>query len=150
MERLRVYADTSVFGGCFDEEFEEESRALFTMAESDEILLLISPLLVQELAYAPADVRNVLATLQSHSIELVEETNEARVLSEQYLRAGVVKHGQMNDALHVALATVHHADILLSWNFKHMVHFDKIRGFAAVNIEAGYGPIEIRSPLEFV
>jgi hypothetical protein len=55
-----------------------------------------------------------------------------------------------SDALHVALATVTHADMIVSWNFRHIVHFDKMREFNAVNVREGYGRLEILSPLEVV
>ena len=53
-----------------------------------------------------------------------------------------------NDMLHIAVATVADADIVVSWNFRHIVRFDKIRQFNAVNLVAGYTVIAIRSPLE--
>jgi len=55
-----------------------------------------------------------------------------------------------NDALHVALAVVARADMIVSWNFKHIVHFDKMRGFNAVNLKEGYAQLMILSPLEVV
>jgi hypothetical protein len=53
-----------------------------------------------------------------------------------------------DDAPHIALSTVEEVDVLTSWNFKHIVHFDKIRRFNAVNLELGYKQIEIRTPQE--
>ena len=50
----------------------------------------------------------------------------------------------------MALATIAKADMIVSWNFRHIVHYDKIRGFNAVNLREGYLPIDIRSPLEVV
>lgn len=50
--------------------------------------------------------------------------------------------------LHIALATVADVDLLVSWNFKHIVRFDKIRLFNAVNLEQGYKPLAIHSPRE--
>ena len=53
-----------------------------------------------------------------------------------------------DDGLHIAVATVGEADVLVSWNFKHIVRFDKIRRFNAVNLEFGYKPLQIFSPRE--
>lgn len=83
-------------------------------------------------------------------IEQLQLDEEALDLRNSYLRAGVVGTANANDALHVALATVARVDLIVSWNFKHIVHFDKIKGFNAVNLGEGYLPIEIRSPLEVV
>ena len=75
---------------------------------------------------------------------------ESEWLRDAYLKARVVGPSHGKDAHHIALATVSRADLVASWNFKHIVHWDKIRGFNAVNLREGYPPIEIRSPREVV
>lgn len=150
MKLLRIYIDTSVVGGCHDEEFARESRALLRMAQSGDIKLLVSELLIAELDKAPSKIRDVLAALPGDSIEAIEVSVEAEELQAAYMAAEVVGAKHQNDALHVALATVARADLIVSWNFKHIVHFDKIRGFNAVNLRECYLPIEIRSPMEVV
>jgi hypothetical protein len=69
-------------------------------------------------------------------------------LAEKYREHGILPESFTADGLHIALATVAAVDILVSWNFKHIVRFDKIRQFNAVNREAGYKEIEIYSPRE--
>jgi predicted nucleic acid-binding protein len=150
MKQLRIYVDTSVIGGCLDEEFAAESRALLRMAHEGSIVLLVSDLLAGELDSAPAPVRDLFGQLPSHVLEMVSRSAETERLRDAYIRAGVVGRQRGNDALHVALATVAGADMVVSWNFRHMVHFDKIRGFNAVNLREGYKPIEIHSPNEVV
>jgi len=75
---------------------------------------------------------------------------EAERLQDLYLAASVVGPASANDAMHVALAVVSRADMIVSWNFKHIVHYDKMRGFNAVNVREGYGQLMILSPLEVV
>lgn len=150
MKRLRLYIDTSVVGGCFDRAFAEVSRAFFARARAGEIILLTSELMIQELAEAPAEVQGVVDTVARESIEEVSITEEAETLRDKYLEAGVVGPSSAADALHVALATALRADAIVSWNFRHIVHFEKIRGFNAVNLREGYAPLEIRSPREMV
>ena len=152
MKKLRIYADTSVFGGCFDEEFRDESRRLFSMARLGQIEIVISDLLLREIEMAPQEVKELLIEFsRAHdSIVYIALNEESEYLRDCYLNARVVGKSQANDALHVALATVSKADIVTSWNFKHIVHFEKIRGFNAVNLREGYLPIEIRSPKEVV
>ena len=147
---LRVYIDTSVVGGCLDKEFAETSQALMRMAESGQIVLLVSNVLVDELNAAPDAVQDVLATMPATHMELVGEPAEAQKLRDAYLVAAIVTATHRNDALHVAIATVARADMIVSWNFKHIVHHDKIRGFNAVNEREGYPPLAIYSPLEVV
>lgn len=150
MKTLRVYVDTSVVGGCHDEIFQKESKALFRLARSGKFVFLISQILVDELRLAPQVVQDELDRLPATAIEDLRISAEAVELRDAYLKAEVVGAAHANDALHVALATVARADMIVSWNFKHIVHFDKIRGFNAVNLREGYLPIEIHSPLEVV
>jgi len=69
-------------------------------------------------------------------------------LAQAYIDAGILSSSRMADAIHVAAATVARADLILSWNFRHIVNYDRIRKFNGVNALNGYPPIEIYSPLE--
>lgn len=110
--------------------------------------LVISDLTIQEIAGAPASVRGRLEDIPTaHQIQ-VRLTEEAKELADAYLAHGVVGPGSLADALHVALASVSAVDVLVSWNFKHIVDFGRIRLFNAANLEQGYGLIEIRTPRE--
>ena len=150
MKQTRVYVDTSVIGGCFDKEFAKESLALVQAAREGRIVLLLSDLLVDELAKARPEIQNALSDLLPNAYEEVSGGEESERLRDAYLKAGVVGPQHAADAEHIALATVSGADLVLSWNFKHIVHWDKIRGFNAVNLREGYPPIEIRSPQEVI
>jgi predicted nucleic acid-binding protein len=150
MKTPRVYADTSVIGGCLDDEFAVESAALLETARDGRMVLLLSDLLAEELDAAPAEVQQLLAELPPSAFERVISSPESEALRDAYLRAGVVSRRHARDAHHIALATVARADIVVSWNFKHIVHWDKIRLFNAVNMRQGYVPIEIRSPREVI
>jgi len=148
MQKLRIYVDTSVIGGCEDEEFSVASLRLWSMFRSGAFVLVISDLTVEELANAPPGVRQHLEDIPtSHQVQVCL-TDEAKELADAYLAHGVVGPGSLADALHVALATVSGVDVLVSWNFKHIVNFGRIRLFNAVNLEQGYGLIEIRTPRE--
>ena len=150
MKVLCIYPDTSVVGGCFDEEFTLKSRALFSMVGRGGAVPVISDILVNELAPSPPRVRSLLSGLPRQAVELVFADDESEYLRDAYLRAGAVGPRQHQDAHHIALATVARADLLVSWNFKHIVRYDKIRVFNAVNLKEGYPPIDIRSPVEVV
>lgn len=146
---IRVYADTSVFGGAFDPEFAEASLKFFNQISSGRFELVVSPVIERELRLAPANVR---ALLRSHaSVAASEDLIEDAVrLQAQYLLAKIVGPRWEADALHVALATVTSCTMIVSWNFRHIVHFDKIRLYNEVNAAAGYGVIGIHTPLEVV
>jgi predicted nucleic acid-binding protein len=150
MKKQRVYIDTSVIGGCFDAEFETESNALFDLAHNGEITLVMSDLLLAEIKNAPQEVRDLYQSLPSDLVDVVVAGPEADALQVAYMAAGVVGPANDDDALHVAIATTAGCDIIVSWNFRHIVHYDKIRGYNAVNIREGYSAIAIHSPKEVV
>lgn len=150
MRILRVFTDTSVFGGPFDVEFAVPSRAFFARVIKGDFRLIISRAIADELLLAPEQVRASLDSLPEASVEYHSITEEMEALQSSYLRASVVGPASKADALHVATASVLGADMIVSWNFKHIVHFQKIRGFNAVNLAQGYKPIEIYSPLEVI
>ena len=144
-----VYADTSVFGGPFDEEFSEPSRLFFDQVRLGLFELMTSALVQAEIESAPADVRHVFDEMLGYA-EVVATTQEALFLRQAYLDAGILAPGSADDALHVALATVSDCNLIVSWNFKHIVHFRKISMYNSVNAANGYEPLAIFSPREVV
>jgi predicted nucleic acid-binding protein len=144
----RVYVDTSVIGGCLDDEFRTPSIRLFSRSRAGGTLLVVSDITLAELASAPASVRNVIEDLPRGCLELIHQNAESEALAEEYIRQAVVSRRMLADAQHIAVATVARVDVLVSWNFRHIVNLDRIHGFNAVNLRAGYPLLEIRSPLE--
>jgi len=142
--------DTSVIGGCLDAEFADASEKFMRLVESGAVRLLVSELMIAELRRAPVEVQRVLERVPQGIMEELPTTDQSRALRDAYLAAGVVGPSHINDAHHVALASVARADMIVSWNFKHIVHYDKIRGFNAVNLREGYPLLAIYSPLEVV
>jgi len=150
MKPLRIYADTSVLGGCFDEEFSVESNQLLDGVKAGKYLLVISDTVLEELDQAPPRVWDLIKKLPQEFVETVNVNEEVKKLRDAYLRMGVVGPASEVDAEHIALASVVGVDLIVSWNFKHIVHFDKIRGYHGVNLLNGYKPIPIHSPREVV
>jgi len=148
VRRFRAYVDTSVFGGLHDEEFAEVTARFFKRVARGEFIILVSRLTSVELEDAPAHVSRTLDELSPDQLEPVELGREVSDLASDYVRAGVLGVGSMDDAIHVAAATVAGADLILSWNFRHIVSFDRIRGFNSVNVRNGYRPMTILSPRE--
>jgi len=146
---IRVYADTSVFGGVFDDEFSGPSSVFFDQVRHGRFVLVLSPLVEDELERAPQRVRDLLAEMESYA-ERADVSPAAVDLQEAYLREGVVSEKFSDDALHVALATVTGCAVIVSWNFKHIVHFDKIPLYNAVSQRQGYARVAIHSPREVI
>ncbi len=150
MRRLRVYIDTSVVGGCFDSEFETDSLELFDRFISGQFTAVISDILLLELGEAPEDVRSKLDDIPQEYIEYVALSEESVELANQYIDEGAVAERSLSDARHIAIASVEHVNVLVSWNFRHIVNLNRIHLYHAVNLRMGYPMIEIRSPGEVV
>lgn len=148
--KQRIYIDTSVVGGYFDEEFKEATRLLFGRLEKSEIIFVVSGLLDLELLNAPGNVRELLHNYSSDKFQRVELTDEVITLADKYIFEKVVGQTSLEDCRHIALATINRVDVLASWNFKHIVNLDRIKGYNSVNLKLGYPMIEIRSPKDLI
>lgn len=146
--KLLIYVDASVIGGCEDDEFKEDSLALWERFRTGRHTLVLSEHTLRELRNAPPAVRNRITEIPRENQVVLPDQPEAVALAEAYLKHGVLGPGSYSDALHIALATIRRVDILVSWNFRHIVNFGRIRLFNAVNLEEGFGTLEIRTPKE--
>ena len=146
--KQRFYIDTSVWGGIFDKEFEQETTLLFDMAKMESIECLYSDITESELAKAPEKVWLFFETFPNK--QKVEITPEVLKLAERYVNENIVGNTSFDDCVHIATATIHRADLLVSWNFKHIVNVYRIRGYNAINMKLGYPILNIHSPKEIV
>lgn len=144
----RLYFDTSVFGGVYDEEFEQVSNLLLDMLNLGEIICVYSNLSVAELKNAPKKVREFFSNLPKKYTEFVEVNEEAFLLAQKYIDEKVVGKTSLDDCRHIATATLNKVDYLVSWNFKHIVNVFRIRSYNSVNLRHGYVQLDIRSHRE--
>ncbi len=150
MRPIRIYVDTSVFGGFFDTEFDKETKVLFDKILKGEFKLIISDLTQNELIKAPENVRNLIIDLNIDDVEVIKISDEEINLATNYISENVVGKTSFDDCIHIAAATINNVDLLVSWNFKHIVNVMRIRGYNAVNIKNGYKTIDIRSPKDLI
>jgi len=118
---VRIYVDTSVFGGCFDPEFEIWSNRLIEYFKIGKHNAVISEVSQLELNVAPPQVKKILKAIPNVYLEIAVLTDEAKKLSEYYLHEKIVTRKSLSDTQHIAIATVQKVDLLVSWNFKHML-----------------------------
>jgi predicted nucleic acid-binding protein len=149
LKKLRIYTDTSVIGGCFDDEFSEHSIKLIEEITRGKYIGVISEVTVREILRAPSEVRKVFEKLNKYC-EKVELTKEVTNLAGQYLRNKIVSQKYTDDAAHIAYATVYNVDVPVSWNFKHIVNYNKIIQFNGVNVSNGFRQLNIYSPRELI
>lgn len=145
---MRLYLDTSVFGGYFDEEFASETRKLFKRINNGEHQIYISELTRDELNSAPERIQYLLANIPKLSLFIAPLTEDVYKLAEKYVDDKIITEKYFADALHIAAATISRVDVLVSWNFKHMVNLYRIREYNSVNLKIGFPTIDIRTPQE--
>jgi len=150
VKKQRIYFDTSVFGGYYDKEFEEFTKPLFERINNGEFTVLLSAVLQRELEPAPEKIVKLITELKSEYTEFLDEDEHAVDLAIEYITEKVVGQTSFADCLHIALSTINRADLLVSWNFKHIVNIERIRGYNSVNIKNGYKQLEIRSPRDLM
>lgn len=148
---MKVYVENSVIGGYYDKEFKRPTRKLFDLFRLEIHQPVISELtLVELMDGAPEQVIDLIDELQEHKLIVLPRTKESTQLTKAYLKKGVVTQNWKEDAEHIAIATVHNVDVLVSWNFRHILKLDRIEGFNNVNKSLNYHPIEIKSPMRFI
>ena len=148
--KQRIYIDTSVIGGCFDDEFKEWSNRLFDDFKSGLKIAVISDITIDELSDAPMQVQDNFKTIPDDSLEIIIVDDETKKLANLYIAEKAVSTKFYEDALHIAISTISKVNVLASWNFKHIVNLEKIRLYNAVNLKNGYSLLEIRTPREIL
>ena len=145
---MKFYVDTSVWGGFEDHEFSEWAIPFFEQAKQGRFIIVLSDVTLGELQKAPEIIRNLPMTIPSNFLELVSITDEQLALADKYVQEGVLSSKFHSDAQHIAISSVLKVDSLVSWNFKHMVNFFRIRQYNSINLKFGYATIDIRTPKE--
>ena len=148
--KLRVYIDSSVVGGYFDDEFENDTKLFFNRIFNKDFLIHFSEVSEAELSLAPDFVKELKSKIPADCYKHLDLDSDSKELAETYIQEKILGKSSLNDAYYIAIATVNRLDVLVSWNFKHIVNFDKIKQFNSINLRLGYPMIEIRSPKEFV
>ena len=146
----RYYFDTSIFGGYYDDEFLFETNLIFEKVLSGEIICLYSEIIEEELKKAPSRVTKLFNNLNAKQKEKIHISDEILMLAHEYIIEKVVGETSLYDCIHIAAATVHQADALISWNFKHIVNSNRIIGYNHINSQRGLTHITIKSPREII
>jgi predicted nucleic acid-binding protein len=148
--KTRIYIDTSVIGGYFDEEFEKATKQLFDRIINKDFFIYFSEINETELILAPQHIQDVKKLIPDECYRYLNLDREAKILAEAYINENILGKASLNDAYHIAIASVNRLDCLISWNFKHIVNYDKIKLFNSINMKLNYPLIDIRTPLEFL
>ena len=154
MKKLRLYFATSVYNFAIDDSVPAER--MFTLKLLEEIKggkyeVFISEVVTLEINRAPEEIaaklRDVLNQVTPEDIAVNQDVQE---LAKEYIQKGVIPKKYENDALHIAVATVHNLDVIISWNFEHIVKMKTKRQVNAINTLSGYKEVDIYTPREVV
>jgi hypothetical protein len=150
MHKQRIYIDTSVIGGCFDDEFAKWSEIFISEILAGSKIAVISDVTIKEIEIAPRHIYKLFQKIIGTDIEIIQINDEIELLAEKYIEYKVITDKFKEDALHIAAASVSKVDILVSWNFKHTVNYRRINLYNSINLMFGYSTIDIRSPREVI
>jgi predicted nucleic acid-binding protein len=153
MKKLRIYLDTSIPNFLFAEDAPDFRRVTeeFFAQHAQKYDLFASEVVILEIQRDPDPQhrQKLLDALRRHPITMLLADPEIERMADLYLARGIIPAKKWEDALHVAYATVHELDILLSWNFKHLANVRREALIAAVNRQEGYAQaLRLLSPLE--
>ena len=143
---MKFYADTSVWGGFEDKEFSEWTIPFFEQARQGRFTIVLSDVTIGELQKAPETIRNLPTTIPPGFLELVSINDEQLSLADKYVQEGVLTSKFHSAAQHIAISSILKVDSLVSWNFRHMVNFFRIRQYNSINLKFGYTTIDVRTP----
>jgi hypothetical protein len=147
---MKFYLDTSTWGGFHDAEFAEWTVPFIEQARAGRFITVLSDVTNRELLPAPEKTRNLPASTPLEFLEYYELNEEQKELSLKYIKEGALTMKQETDAEHIAMATILKVDTLVSWNFRHMVNFFRLKQYNSINLKYGYSIIDIRTPREII
>lgn len=149
MKKLKIYLDTSVYSALYDERNlnrQKQTKNFWNYVKNYE--LFFSDINLDEInGITNQELKNKLKNLLKNGTK-IESTPEVKELTEIYIKEGIIPKKYENDAIHIALTTVYSIEILISWNFKHIVKRKTRIGVNLINLKEGYKSIEILAPPE--
>ena len=147
---MKLYLDTSIFGGFFEPEFQLWTQKLIGDILDGHYIAVFTDLTLLELENVPEKVRDLADRIIKTNSQFITIDPSCIDLANNYLKEKIITSKFQSDALHIAAATINKVDVVTSWNFKHIVNLNKIRLYNSVNLKYGYSLIEIRTPREIV
>lgn len=151
MRKPRIYLETTMLNYYFEVEREAHpaTRQLFECIRRGMYEAYTSTYVIDELIKAPAEkATKMMALIETYRINMLANNNEAETLAEIYVQKNVIPQRFRYDGLHIACATVNDLEFIFSLNFKHINKPKTQIMTGTINIERGYRPVTITSPME--
>jgi len=154
MKKLKIYLDTSVISHLLAEDTKEKMNdtiLLWNKLKSDKYEVFISTVVLDELEKCSEPKRTLLIeSLENINFDIIEGTDEIDILAKEYVVSKVLSENNFADCLHISSAVVNECDLIISWNFKHLVNFNTIKNVKIVNSVNNYKEINIITPAIFI
>lgn len=150
MRKLRVYLDTSVISHLEQEDVPEkmeQTRKVWEILQTGKYEVVISDLVLAEINECKEPKKTLLKEyLAQINYERVEITEESEEIANEIINQGILNPKSFDDCLHIASAILNDCNIIVSWNFKHMVNVDTINGVRRITFAKRYNNIDIYAP----
>ena len=154
MRKLKLYLDTSTISHLFADDTPdkmEDTIRLWEKIISGEYEIYVSDIVTDEIKRCAEPKRTqMLEKMRQIKFTVLPETDEINELATEYIKGGVLKEKSFDDCLHIAYAVINNCDVIVSWNFKHLVNFKTIDKVKIVNAINRYKEISIVSPTMLV
>lgn len=147
-KKLKIYLDTSIPNAYFDDRNllrKEITREFWKNLNDYEVF--VSDLVVKEIGDTRDEQRknDLLSLIDVFNI-LQSSEEEIRLIAEEYVIRGVTPIKKIEDAIHIAISSFYYLDVLISWNFVHIVKLKTKREINVINVLLGYNTLEIIEP----
>lgn len=150
MRKLKIYLDTSVISYLDQEdalEKMEQTRKVWEILQTEKYEVIISDLVLAEINECKEPKKSILkeylAQINYKRVDITEETEE---IANEIIDNGILNSKSFDDCLHIASAILNDCNIIVSWNFKHMVNVDTINGVRKITFAKRYNNIDIYAP----
>lgn len=151
INKIRIYLDTSIISYLDQQDMPErmkETQKVWEILKSNKFQVIISDLVFSEIGECNEKKRQILLTyLNELNYEEYEASAEADELARMIINEGILKSKSIDDATHIAIAILANANMILSWNFKHLVNYNTINGVRQICFKKNFNRIiDICSP----
>lgn len=151
INKIRVYLDTSIISYLDQQDMPDkmkETKSMWEILKSNKFQVIISDLVLREIDECNEEKKQILLSyLNEIDYEICTIDSEVDELANIIIEEGILRPKSLDDATHIAVAILSNANMILSWNFKHLVNYNTINGIRQICFKKNLNRIiDIYSP----
>jgi predicted nucleic acid-binding protein len=150
MKKLKIYLDTSVISHLKQDDVPEkmsDTLKLWDDIKAGKYEVFISEVTLEEVMRCGQPKRDImLGYLNGTNYTVIEIDKEINQIAMQFINNGILTDKSLDDCRHIACSIVSGCDIIISWNFKHIVNYRTMRGVKLISALSGYNEVSICTP----